>query len=392
MYNENQNQDRYVVIFGAGSMGRQALPMYKDHVRYFIDNNKKLQGTLIDGIPVKRVEEILNDKGGLQILIASKYPESMEQQLKDLGITNYEFYPSDHNAYYDTDQIVLNPYVDNPQRDVTESIWNEYTQKSTMIERINKKVEEIHDTNEMFDHVEIETVNRCNGFCDFCPVSKNRDSREFKEMSDSLFENIIDQLAEINYNGKLALFSNNEPFLDKNIISKHRYARENLPYARMHLFTNGTLLTLDKFIEIMQYLDELVIDNYHQDLKLIRPCEEIKAYCIEHPEYRKKVTIILRKPNEILTTRGGDAPNRSEMISYGSARCILPYKQLIIRPDGKVSLCCNDPLGKNTMGDLTKDNILDVWNNDQFKMVRKCLYGGRAHWEHCKYCDVFNPG
>jgi radical SAM protein with 4Fe4S-binding SPASM domain len=158
----------------------------------------------------------------------------------------------------------------------------------------------------------------------------------------------------------------------------------------MHLFTNGTLLTVEKFSEIMRYLDELIIDNYHQKLQLIKPCREIAEFCELHPELKKKVTIVLRKPKEILTTRGGDSPNRQILVSYGESRCVLPFKQLIIRPDGKVSLCCNDPLGKNTLGDLTKDTILDVWNNDRFKMVRECLYNGRKNWKHCEYCDVFN--
>lgn len=392
MLNENVKQSRRIVIFGAGQIGRQALTMYKGNVKYFIDNDEKLQGTLIDGVSVKSINAILEDTDDFQIVIASAYQKSMEQQLKDLGVKNYELYLEKFKAYYVTDEIVFNPYVDNPNRDVTEDTWNQYIKNSVKIEMINKEVEEIHNQNKIFSHVEIETVNRCNGTCEFCPVSKMHDSREYLEMSERLFQDIIEQLAEINYNGKLALFSNNEPFLDKNIIQKHKYAREKLPNAKMHLFTNGTLLTVDKFVEIMKYLDELIIDNYQQDLKLIKPCKEIESYCMTHPEYRRKVTIVLRKPKEILSTRGGDAPNRREKVSYGNARCILPYKQLIIRPDGKVSLCCNDPLGKNTLGDLTKSNILDVWNNDRFKMVRECLYEGRAKWKHCEYCDHFSMG
>ena len=209
-------------------------------------------------------------------------------------------------------------------------------------------------------------------------------------MSQELFEKIIDELAELDYSGKLALFSNNEPFLDEKIIDRHRYARAKLPNARLHLFTNGTLLTLEKFIEIVDLLDELIIDNYQQELRLIKPCQIIAEYCKEHPELTKKVTIVLRKPHEILSSRGGDAPNRKQLVSYGEDRCILPYKQLIIRPDGKVSLCCNDPLGKNTLGDVSKDSLVDVWFNDRFKMVRKCLYEGRKNWKHCEFCDVFS--
>ena len=115
-------------------------------------------------------------------------------------------------------------------------------------------------------------------------------------------------------------------------------------------------------------------------------------YCELHPELKEKVTIVLRKANEILSTRGGDAPNRKYLVSYGEATCALPYKQMIVRPDGKVSLCCNDPLGKNTLGDLSKESILDVWYGEKFNEVRDALNRGRKNLEHCIYCDVFNLG
>ena len=40
--------------------------------------------------------------------------------------------------------------------------------------------------------------------------------------------------------------------------------------------------------------------------------------------------------------------------------CILPYKQMIIRPDGKTSLCCNDPYGKNTLADVNKMTLREA--------------------------------
>ncbi len=383
--------DKNIVIFGAGQIGRMALAKWKEHVLFIVDNNKNLHGVWIDGIQVKSVES-LSPQGQYTVLIASKNQELMEQQLQRLGIERYEFYPEETKAYYETDALVFNPYEDIFQRDLTEEKWNERNKNHFAKETINFRVEQLKGKEILFDHVEIETVNRCNGSCEFCPVSQNNDKRKYLEMTNDLFERIINQLADLNYTGKLALFSNNEPFLDQNIIWKHRYAREKLPHARMHLFTNGTLLTIEKFVQIVEYLDELVIDNYQQELKLIKPCQEIVKYCERHPELKKKVTIVLRKPKEILTSRGGDAPNRKKLISYETLRCILPYRQLIIRPDGKVSLCCNDPYGKNTLGDLKNETIMEVWFNDRFKMVRQCLLDGRQNWEHCKYCDVLALG
>lgn len=384
----SENKD--IVIFGAGQIGRMALTEYGDRVAFFIDNNSNIWGDKISGISVISVNQFIAMREKYTVVIASKQNEIMEKQLLDNRITDYVIYNQDQVAYYTTEDLVFNPYLDNAQRDVSESEWNENNKRNLARETVNYRVEQLYGKDVLFDHIEIETVNRCNGNCGFCPVSKANDTREYREMSQELFEKIINELSDINYSGKLALFSNNEPFLDENIIERHRYARKKLPNARMHLFTNGTLLTLEKFIEIVDLLDELVIDNYHQELKLIKTAEKIVEYCEQHPELKKKVTVVLRKPQEILTSRGGDAPNRKDMVSYGDDRCILPYKQMIIRPDGKVSLCCNDPLGKNTLGDVRKDSILTVWNNDRFKMVRKCLYEGRKNWKHCVYCDVFS--
>ena len=381
-----------IVIFGAGKFGRLALNRNREQVAYFIDNNRELHGKEIDGFVIRPVEEFLAEKDNYTVLIACKSQKEIKKQLEQSGVTDYEYYLDTTQAYFPTNELIYNPYENERDRDISEERVNDIARNSFKKQQIHDEVEQLYGTNMLFTHVEIETVNRCNGYCDFCPISRQHDTREYCEMSDELFRKIIDELSELDYNGKLALFSNNEPMLDAKIIERHQYAREKLPHARMHLFTNGTLLTVELFKQLMLYLDELIIDNYQQELKLIKPCEEIAAYCEGHSELKERVTIVLRKPHEILSSRGGDAPNRSQLISLEDVRCVLPYKQLIIRPDGKVSLCCNDALGRNTLGDVSKDSLVDVWNNARFQMVRNCLYNGRKNWNHCEFCDFLSLG
>ena len=50
-------------------------------------------------------------------------------------------------------------------------------------------------------------------------------------MSEELFRKIIDDLAGMHYTNRIALYSNNEPFLDERIIDFHKYANEKLPHA-----------------------------------------------------------------------------------------------------------------------------------------------------------------
>lgn len=381
-----------IIIFGAGLYGQKALQkLGSDIVECFIDNSPTKQGTTYCGKIIKNLDEIQKDIDNFSIIIASIYATSMEKQLQEYGITDYTIFEDYQHGYFETDELIVNPYKTTKEA-TTEEEWSgseklQYTRKAVydMVETYQK-----HQT--LFDHIEIETINRCNGNCSFCPVSRKKDPREKAVMTTELFQKIVAQLAKINYSGRFTTFSNNEPLLDDRLIEFNRYAREKLPNARMHLFTNGTLLTIDKFIALINILDELIIDNYQQELKLIKPCQEIEAYCKEHPELCKKVTIVLRKPNEILTSRGGNAPNRKQIPDYSKDRCILPFRQMIVRPDGKVSLCCNDAIGKYTLGDLNQESLLDVWYGPKFQMVRKCLYEGRENWGDCRHCDTFLTG
>lgn len=384
--------NKKVAIFGAGLYGQKALQkLGSDIVECFIDNSPTKQGTTYCGKIIKSLDEIQKDIDNFSIIIASIYATSMEKQLQEYGITDYTIFEDYQHGYFETDELIVNPYKTTKEA-TTEEEWSgseklQYTRKAVydMVEIYQK-----HQT--LFDHIEIETINRCNGNCSFCPVSRKKDPREKAVMTTELFQKIVAQLAKINYSGRFTTFSNNEPLLDDRLIEFNRYAREKLPNARMHLFTNGTLLTIDKFIALINILDELIIDNYQQELKLIKPCQEIEAYCKEHPELCKKVTIVLRKPNEILTSRGGNAPNRKQIPDYSKDRCILPFRQMIVRPDGKVSLCCNDAIGKYTLGDLNQESLLDVWYGPKFQMVRKCLYEGRKNWGDCRHCDTFLTG
>lgn len=384
---------RKIVIFGAGVYGRKALEHYGEgQVECFLDNSAAKQGTMFCGKAVVAVEDILPHVGDYRIIIANSYRSSIEKQLDDLGIKGYEiFEESILHGYFETDELVVNPY-ENGGEAMTEEEWSMQEKLSYSRKAVNDETERLFMNQPLFNHVEVETINRCNGSCSFCPVNRNDDPRPKVVMTWELFQSIVNQLAEIEYSGRFTTFSNNEPLLDERIVEFNRYAREKLPHARIHLFTNGTLMTLEKFAALTEILDELIIDNYQQELRLIKPCAEIVEYCESSPELKKKVTIVLRKPKEILTSRGGTAPNRKQLKEYADDRCVLPFKQIIVRPDGKISLCCNDAIGKYTLGDLNQEKLLDVWYGSRFQMVRKCLYQGRKEWGNCKYCDVFSMG
>lgn len=251
---------------------------------------------------------------------------------------------------------------------------------------INKKY--VRNNGAILQEIEIETLNRCNGICPFCPVNANMPQREYHKMTMELFKKIIDNLEKMNFSGNISLFSNNEPLLDDRIIEFHKYAWEHLPKAKHCLYTNGTLLNLEKFKSLIQYLDFMTIDNYNDDLQVNDSLKEVYEYIQTHEEIKHKVNFWIRKQNEILLSRGGQAPNKSKCKCLKEL-CLLPFRMMIVRPDGKVSLCCTDALGKYTMGDLNNETIEEIWNGDKFTQVRNTLIKkGRRSLNICNACDT----
>lgn len=379
-------------LFGAGYFGKEALKEYGEaDIICFLDNDETRENDLVDNVQIKIFEKCVQELQGIHIIICTRcYPEIIEQ-LERNGIHDYEIYHGiiERKGYYSPKVLIENPYERDINRDLMEEEWLQKNDGQLKKQSINQKVMQYAKQNHLFHHIEIETINRCNGVCSFCPVNCRIDPREKKVMTEELFEKIIGELHDMNYSGRISLFSNNEPLLDSRIVEFHKYARNKLPDARFHLYTNGILLSKEIFIELLKYLDELIIDNYQQELELIPASKMIVEYAKEHPEIKEKVTIVLRKPNEILTSRGGDAPNRTQVNIVEKIACVHPFQQMIIRPDGKVSLCCNDPLGRCTMGDVSEQKLLDIWYGKEFQEIRNKIIKGRENIEHCRRCDVF---
>ena len=210
-------------------------------------------------------------------------------------------------------------------------------------------------------------------------------------MDENLFKFIIEQLNILNYSGYLSLFSNNEPLLDGRIFDFIDYAKSRLPNATHALYTNGTLLDKEKFLRLIKSLDMLIIDNYNDNFQLMLNLQKILDSDIPK-DFPCKVEISMRKKNQILNTRGSKAPNRiNEKNKFDAySACNLPFSQLIIRPDGTLGKCCNDPLSDMILGDLKNESLVEAWYGKNYQELRKEMYyNGRHRISGCEHCDIF---
>ena len=259
--------------------------------------------------------------------------------------------------------------------------------------RITKKyIQQFESSNFTPLFVSIETINRCNGTCPFCPCNIHDETRPYKEMSDALFQTVIQKLKEINYDKTLMLLANNEIFLDKKIVSRLQYTKENLPNCKIKIFTNGKLLTPKLFQTLLEndYIDEFIINNYNSTPKLTPPIKKIYDM-YKKEEIHTKVTIQLRYANEILSNRANTSPNKKGKKKIKDY-CALPYTDLNIGPDGTLLLCCCDATEKTNLGNIKEKDILSLFNSPAYQKVRKKLREGRDHYSFCQYCDFNDIG
>jgi radical SAM protein with 4Fe4S-binding SPASM domain len=250
-------------------------------------------------------------------------------------------------------------------------------------------VEKFYKNHQLFSHIEIETVNKCNGSCSFCPVNRESDTRKLAMMSVETFEKIIRDLKMIGYKDKVYLSSNNEPFIDPKLPARARYAREALQDCTIIMYTNGSLLTRELLEAVTPYIDRLIVDNYNDNLQLNPSSVMINELCKENDELDNKIRITIRKQHEILMNRAGQAPNRRGQKNRNKNTCPLPFFQMVIRPTGEVSLCCNDALGKMTLGNVNDSSLKEIWFSQEYWNIRDSLRRGRqkSNIPLCKACD-----
>jgi MoaA/NifB/PqqE/SkfB family radical SAM enzyme len=359
--------EKKLVVWGAGNNGQsfaKASIKLGIPIEYFVDSNSMSDRLSLGNStfsiykPERLYEEV---KGTVHILISVFKNEQIVEQLTDRG------YKEDIHFKSLSGNLSLIVY--------------EELQRLTYPHDFVEKPE-------LFKQVEIETVNRCNNACTFCPGNKYKDTRKLELMNDTLFNSIIENLHDIGYDGSIALFGTGEPLMDPDIIKRVKLVKRMLPNCFHYFLTNGILLTHDIYNEITPYLDSIEINNYSENLELLENLREISDYIELNPELKNKTKINNRLSNEILSTRGGYAGNK-EIFSVPKVICSMPFQQLTIRSTGIVSMCCSDYLPIYDIGDLNKQTVSEIWNNKQFVRIRRALLdNGRPGLALCNKCDL----
>lgn len=280
-----------------------------------------------------------------------------------------------------------------------------------------------------FKQIYIEITNICNLNCSFCP----KNSRPKRFMTVEEFDTITNEISPLTNTVCLHLMG--EPLLHPNI--KEIFEICNQKNLNVYLTTNGTLLKKNlellktgcaKRISVSLHSFEandtsMSLDSYLENVLL--SCKEISENSKTYVEFRlwnescdkdAKNTLnenIIEKINKIF--------NSNMLINSLEPRTSITEKMYIsfadvfewpintenkeknnikfcyglrshfgILCDGTVVACCLDSEGKLALGNIFKNNIIDILNTPRAQNIYKGFTDRNTTEEFCKTCTYAN--
>jgi len=252
-------------------------------------------------------------------------------------------------------------------------------------------------------------VEGCNLRCSFCGLNGIRGKEnEFKQMSLRHAEDIADQIAELGWNPRLEFAMHGEPSAHRKLDTVLRKFRSRLPNHHMMMTSNGYGFLSDITLvdQVLESVNVLALDSYDgikivpRILKRYEGKHDVRYYPKDktaNPHKRRKPSerlLVVIKDIDSATSgnhatlnnhAGAGAPKNDRL---QGKRCAKPFREMSIRWDGNVAICCNDWRGVYKCGYAVDEGIEEIWNGPEFVAARKKLYNGQRDFGPCDGCDA----
>jgi len=289
----------------------------------------------------------------------------------------------------------------------------------------------------------VDPSSSCNSKCNFCPTGDHYLIKETGrcqgQMNFDLYKKIVNNIKEFDKPLKvLRLYKDGEPLLNQNLDKMIKYAKDTKYIEYIDTTTNGFLITPER----MKPIIEAGIDKINIS---INGMSDEQLYCntgtkINFNKYVKNITNLCKNKGDceiVIKTNGdllseydkqkfyetfGDICDRIFIENMSSCwnnfdveertnikinsskgiynnelsnvnTCPYIFYQMSINSDGTVSLCFLDWQHKILIGDVRKQSIKEIWNNNILLNYQfDNLYGKRNEFPICKNCGQLKFG
>ena len=287
--------------------------------------------------------------------------------------------------------------------------------------------------------ISVTTANVCNLKCEFCAVSDKSHERNKSFMEMEEYKILIDSIVDSKWHLKqLVLVGLGEPLLNKNIVDFVKLAKSKKCADKIHIVTNGTLLTRD----ISDKLIEAGLDVLRVSINGVTNEDYLKytgtnvdfnnlvdnlAYFYSHKSSETKLYIKImdyqiKSQEEVFESIFKDISDvinveyltemdttmdynkiTNEISQKGlkgfeitdTKICPLPFYHIYCNADATISACCvagpwyTPPA--LIFGDLHSESLYDIWNGKAFNsFLMSMLEKGKEYADPiCKKCKAY---
>lgn len=268
--------------------------------------------------------------------------------------------------------------------------------------------------------VKVSVTEGCNLRCSFCGISGIREpgprgdrSGPYKHMTLRTAEAIAEQVVLAGWTPRLEFAGMGEPTLHPDLATIFSIFRGYLPRSQIMLTTNAVpLLDEPGFAARTDALFDaglniMALDDYrpHRVAPVAREYRRDGVRVVEYPDdptgnphqrrppgYRMvsimrdiAITAEGTHSKSILSNHCGAAAPRDP---ESSGRCANPFRDLMVRWNGRINLCCEDWRGEYRLGSVDESTLGDVWLGDEMMAIRRRLYAGLRDRGPCDGCTA----
>lgn len=257
--------------------------------------------------------------------------------------------------------------------------------------------------------MQIEPTEGCNLGCSFCGLHGMREkgTKPWNFMTVETAERIASEVARVGWNCKFVFAMHGEPTLNPAFIDIVATFRKHLPKAVFHMYSNGYAMNHAEDTEA--YLDalfgagmnDILVDCYtaNGDWNFVEKIDVDKYNVVTlepgvpyyYPKQGRRICLLppiahddTNKMTRRLANHCGAAFPLDD--SFNNKRCTFPFRELDVRWNGQVCLCCDDFRGEYPIANIHDMPIEDLWNHPRFHAARVMLYNNDRRFRPCQGC------
>lgn len=215
---------------------------------------------------------------------------------------------------------------------------------------------------------------------------------------------------------KMFFAMSGEPLMNKDLPEILCIFRERFKESNIAIISNGDFLGKIDADAVFDEIDIMIVDAYTESAKqrVFEVCKEKELNCVDfyadwalrkispfsnlRRKFHRTVCVIAdlktnsgKVASRKLHNYGGNVPLIHKKLLMKKI-CVNPVRELVIKHDGTVTICCMDVGNEFVAGNLTKEPVEKIWFSAPMESARKLLRRGNRAFSPCAFCTACLPG